>query len=186
MTVLPGSFVHPAVPILKIEGAELDEDQTGRLREAFTIGRDRDFDQDPRFGLVVMAEIGSRALSPAVNDAGTAIATIGRLVRLLSECGEPVEPDVAYPEVFVPPLLALDMIEDAFLPIARDGAAILEVQLRLHKGLAALAAMSPAVFGEAAVAMSTGAVERSKAAGMLPNDLARIMAEAAKVHPARG
>jgi uncharacterized membrane protein len=186
VVVLPGSFVHPAVPILKIEGAEPDEEQTELLRDAFTIGRDRDFDQDPRFGLVVMAEIGSRALSPAVNDAGTAIATIGRLVRVLSEWGEPIQPDVEYPEVFVPPLLALDMIEDAFLPIARDGAAVLEVQLRLHKGLAALAAMAPAVFGEAAVAMSTSAVERSKGAGMLPDDLARIMAEAAKVRPARG
>lgn len=183
VVVLPGSFVHPAMPLLMVEGAAPDEDQAERLRDAFTIAHDRDFDQDPRFGLVVMAEIGSRALSPAVNDAGTAIATIGRLVRVLSEWGEPVEPDVDYPDVFVPPLLAADMIEDAFLPIARDGAAVLEVQLRLHKGLAALAAMAPAVFGDAAHAMSSAAVERSRMAGILPDDLARIEAEAAKVRP---
>ena len=183
VVALPGSFVHPAMPLLKIEGPEPDEDEAERLRDAFTIGRDRNFDQDPRFGLVVMAEIGSRALSPAVNDSGTAIATIGRLVRILSEWAEPIEPDIDYPDVLVPPLLAADMIEDAFLPIARDGAGVLEVQLRLHKGLAALTAMAPAVFGEAAHAMSQAAVARSRISGMLPDDLKRIEAEAAKVSP---
>jgi uncharacterized membrane protein len=185
VVVLPGSFVHPATPLLEVEGPEPDEEQTARLRAAFTVARERSFDQDPRFGLVVMAEIGSRALSPAVNDPGTAIATIGRLVRVLSDWAEPVEPDVAFPDVFVPPLTAVDMIEDAFLPIARDGASVLEVQLRLHKGLAALAAIAPSVFGDAATAMSASAVARSKAAGMLPGDMARVEDAAAKVRPAR-
>jgi uncharacterized membrane protein len=35
-----------------------------------------------------MAEIGSRALSPATNDPGTAIDVIGRLTRLLSRWAE--------------------------------------------------------------------------------------------------
>ncbi|MGI1664241.1 DUF2254 domain-containing protein [Palleronia sp. KMU-117] len=176
LAALPGAFVHPARPLLSIEGAAPSEDRVARIRAAFSIGRDRSFDQDPRFGLIVLAEIASRALSPAVNDPGTAIATIGRLVRVLMTWSEPVDPEVNWPEVVVPPLVASDMIEDAFLPIARDGAGVVEVQLRLQKGLAALAARSPAVFGEAATALSASAVARCRAAGMAPEDLARVEA----------
>lgn len=176
VAALPGAFVHPAAPLLSIEGDAPPEEVTNRLRAAFSIGRDRSFDQDPRFGLIVLAEIASRALSPAVNDPGTAIATIGRLVRVLMTWSEPVDPDVDWPEVVVPPLAPSDMIEDAFLPIARDGAGLIEVQLRLQKGLAALAARSPAVFGEATAALSAAAVARCRAAGMPPDDLVRVEA----------
>jgi uncharacterized membrane protein len=49
-----------------------------------SLSRMRSFAQDPRFCLSVMAEIACRALSPAVNDPGTAIDVIGRGVRILS------------------------------------------------------------------------------------------------------
>ena len=44
---------------------------------------------------VVLAEIASRALSPAVNDPGTAIDVLGRLVRVLSRWELPAEPAVS-------------------------------------------------------------------------------------------
>jgi uncharacterized membrane protein len=44
----------------------------------------RYFDEDPRFGLITLSEIASRALSPAVNDPGTAIQIISSYVRLFS------------------------------------------------------------------------------------------------------
>jgi uncharacterized membrane protein len=185
IAALPGAFVHPGAALLYIEGGEPDEGLTGRLRDAFSIGRDRSFDQDPRFGLIVLAEIASRALSPAVNDPGTAIATIGRLVRVLVNWREPVDPDVEYPEVVVPPLSPADLVEDAFLPIARDGAGMIEVQLRLQKALGALSAIAPAIFGEATAVLSASAVARCRAAGMLPEDLERVQAAAAEVGLAR-
>ena len=40
------------------------------IAATFVIGGSRVFDQDPRFGLLVLSEIASRALSPAVNDPG--------------------------------------------------------------------------------------------------------------------
>lgn len=50
------------------------------------VGTIRDADQAnheaSRFGLIALSEIACRALSPAVNDPGTAIAIIGRFVRL--------------------------------------------------------------------------------------------------------
>ena len=47
--------------------------------------READLRPRPVFGLCVLAENASRALSPAVNDPGTAIDVIGRGVRLLAQ-----------------------------------------------------------------------------------------------------
>jgi uncharacterized membrane protein len=44
----------------------------------------RYFEEDPRFGLITLSEIASRALSPAVNDPGTAIQIISSHIRLFS------------------------------------------------------------------------------------------------------
>ena len=65
---LPGAFADPSRPVAMVVG-----DETGEMGEAvakaFTVGAERTFDQDPRFGLCVLAEIASRALSPAVKEA---------------------------------------------------------------------------------------------------------------------
>lgn len=80
----PGNFVYSGQPIAWLCG-ELEEES--EVSAAFTIRTERSFDQDPRFGLVVLAEIASRALSPAVNDNGTAIDVLGRAIRALSLWG---------------------------------------------------------------------------------------------------
>jgi uncharacterized membrane protein len=150
LAVLPGSFVHEARPLLHLE-RPADEDIADRLRSAFTLGAERTFDQDPRFGVIVLSEIASRALSPAVNDPGTAISVLGRLVRVLGQWKENAEPEIEYPNVHVPPLKPADLMEDAFRPIARDGADIAEVAVRLRKSVEALANIAPEIYGSAAV-----------------------------------
>ncbi|WP_305804424.1 DUF2254 family protein [Stenotrophomonas sp. YIM B06876] len=45
------------------------------------VGAQRSLDQDPRFGLLVLGEVASRALSPAINNPCTAIDVIGRAVH---------------------------------------------------------------------------------------------------------
>lgn len=54
------------------------------IGKAFFIDHDRTYDEDPRFGPIALSEIAGRALSPAVNDPGTAIGTIGTFVRLFA------------------------------------------------------------------------------------------------------
>ncbi len=51
----------------------------------------RTFEDDPRFGLIVLSEIADKALSPGVNDPGTAIDVIGTLVRLFTLWQSPPE-----------------------------------------------------------------------------------------------
>ncbi|MDC6118395.1 DUF2254 domain-containing protein [Serratia rubidaea] len=141
-----GAFVHPGHPVGWFSSSDSDI-ETEELLSAITIGTERSFDQDPRFGLSVLAEIASRALSPAVNDPGTAIDVIGRAVRLLAVWGaKPESAEVIYSNVWVKPIMTADLFDDIFNPIARDGAALIEVQLRLLKGLQALDQMNTAVF----------------------------------------
>lgn len=134
----PGSFVAETEPLAFFTGAIDPDDVAG----AFTVDRIRNFDQDARFGVIVLSEIAQRALSPGINDPGTAIDIIGRLVRLLSRFnGEQVaEPrdDVAFKHVWITPLTAGALLRDAFAPIARAGANQIEVQVRLQKALTML------------------------------------------------
>jgi uncharacterized membrane protein len=148
------------------------------VTHAFVIGRERLFDDDPRFGLVVLSEIAGRALSPAVNDPGTAIAIIGTLVRLFTHWGRPMEAkDSAAPDfnrVEVPEVLTRDMFDDAFTAIARDGARIFEVAVRLQKAFASLASLSDGAIREAAIHHARIALARSEKALELPEEAAVI------------
>lgn len=147
---LPGCLVHPKAPLLMADHMALDETEQSRLRNAFTFDQCRNFAQDPAFGLQVISEIASRALSPAVNDPGTANEVIGRLTRILSVWRVEEAADVVYPNVHVPTLEVDELIDVSFGPIARDGAAIFEVQLQLHCALRTLCKIAPKTFQEPA------------------------------------
>ncbi|MCF3974706.1 DUF2254 domain-containing protein [Paracoccus salsus] len=157
---LPGVFVAPGTPLLSVTAGSVDDDATEVLRQAIKIGANRSFSEDPRFGLIVLTEIASRALSPAVNDPGTAIDIIGRHVRILSRWHAREDAEVRFDRVLVPPITPQDAIEDAFRPIARDGAALSEVQIRLQKALAVLCVGGPDPLASACMSMSREALER--------------------------
>ena len=162
LNALPGSFVHQASPLLHLEREVNDDDALQRLQSAFTVGAERSFEQDPRFGLIVISEIASRALSPAVNDPGTAISVVGRLVRILSRWKDDTEVKINHEAVFVPPITPAELIVDAFRPIVRDGASTVEVQLRVQKALQALADIAPSVFAVSASDMAADARLRAQ------------------------
>lgn len=163
----PGRIADARVPLVEVVG-RVDDDLADDVRGAFRIENHRTYEQDPRFGVIALTEIGSRALSPSTNDPGTAIEVLAALqrvfVRALSQ-----EPDttVHHQHVFVPAPALDDLIADAFRPLARDGAGAVEVQVRLQKCLASLAAAAPAEAGvfrdaaRAAFARGRGSLERS-------------------------
>ncbi|MEO1551888.1 MAG: DUF2254 domain-containing protein [Pseudomonadota bacterium] len=162
LNALAGSFVHQAGPLLHVEREINDDEALQRLRTAFTIGAERSFEQDPRFGLIVISEIASRALSPAVNDPGTAISVVGRLVRILARWNDNPEAKIHYESVFVPGVEPADLIVDSFRAIVRDGASTVEVQLRVQKALHALAEIAPGVFADPASDMAADAMSRAQ------------------------
>lgn len=174
VSATPGSFVMEDTALLYVAGQRLSADEEEELRAGFTIGAERNFDQDPRFGLVVMSEIASRALSPAVNDPGTAIDVLGRLGRILS-LWQPARPeDPACPRVHVPTITGETLINDAFHATARDGAAFVEVQMRLRGVLRGLSAANPDVYGDPVKVLCEQAFSRCEASGMTKSDLDRL------------
>lgn len=178
LAALPGAFIHPGTVVAYVLG-EMPDDIT-KITRAFTIGDTRSFEQDPRFGLSVLAEIAERALSPAVNDPGTAIDILGRAVRLLASLSAPRDPELLFPRLWVPALTVADMMDDIFPPIARDGAANFAVQIRLQKALLALTQIAPAQFSALAQDHSDMALSRCTA-HLLPTELTRLESVAAQI-----
>jgi uncharacterized membrane protein len=149
---LPGTFVTPNRVLARLipnDGRNsadhtLPSEDLATFARGFVIGRERTFDEDPRFGLVSLSQVASRALSPAVNDPGTAIDILSSCVRLLLQWATPApeaeKADIRYDRVAVPKLSLDDLFDDAFAAIGRDGAGLVEVAVRVQKALAALAA----------------------------------------------
>ncbi len=137
----PGAFVdpHDSLVIVK-DSTELDDEVVEKIRKAFHLGDARRVSSDPRFGLILLSEIADRALSPAINDPGTAIAVLGIQVRLMETWSKHLREtlEVKYKHVEVSPLDPEDLMDDAFTAISRDGSAMFEVGSRIQKSLAAL------------------------------------------------
>ncbi len=182
---LPGKLVGPHAPVAFASFAPTEEEARD-LTDAFSITPERSIDQDPRYGMIVMAEIASRALSPGINDPGTAIGVISRIERLLVAWVEPLdaEPEVEFPHVVAPPITAEDMCQDAFGPLARDGAPVFEVGVRLQKSLAVLAGLGRADLARAAVHQSERALKTAETELPLKSDRDDLAVLAARVRDA--
>lgn len=175
----PGAFVWPGRALAHVpEGTQIDE---AALCAAFEIGAERSFERDPRFGLIVLGEIGSRALSPGINDPGTAIGVIDTVHRLIWVRAEimDAEPRIHHDRVEVARLSVDGMLADVFVPLARDGAGMVEVALRVQRALAALRdGCADRPTARAAERLATEALGRARAALSEPADLARVEAAA--------
>jgi uncharacterized membrane protein len=82
----PGDFVVEGSVLLRIcAGARTIDEQA--LREAFEMGEERTFEQDPRYAIRLLVDIGIKALSPAVNDPTTAVQALDQIEDLLRRLG---------------------------------------------------------------------------------------------------
>lgn len=185
----PGKFVDENMALAYVEGGA-DEAVLADIHKGYITGDERSFRDDPRYGLAVLCEVGTRALSRAINDTGTPIYVIGIGVRILSlwakraEIAAP-EAAVKYPRVFVPALRIDDLFDDFFPALARDGAGILEVQIRLQKAYAALARTGDAALHRAARRHAARSLRRAEMALTLPEDIRVLERIAAPLLAAR-
>ena len=139
----PGAFVDSTDPLVVVaEKEEIDDETNDKIRKSIQIGDQRRVNSDPRFALIMLSEIADRALSPAVNDPGTAIAVIGIQGRLLEDWQKHRSEDddeVKFKNIEVDALDPEDLLDDAFTAISRDGAGFYEVGTRIQKSLSILA-----------------------------------------------
>ncbi len=175
--VTPGVFVTSERALAQWDGGGAA--MAAAVRDAFTIEHHREFDHDPRFGLIVLSEIASRALSPSVNDPGTAIAVLGAGVRVMAaflDASEtPARDDARAATVSLPDLVLADLLEDLIQPIARDGAGLVEVAIRLQRSLGEIAAVTPLGHGALAYSAAQALVRCERAMTFTP-DLERVRA----------
>ncbi|CAL1692974.1 hypothetical protein MMB232_03157 [Brevundimonas subvibrioides] len=175
----PGAYVRAGDAIAAISNLECDAKGRDRFRTAFAIGGHRSFDQDPRFGLIVLGEIAARALSPGVNDPGTAIQVLAAAVRTLDEwaaLSNEAPQEVRHSRLWGAGVEEDDLVTDVFGPIARYGAGDVTVATRLQKMLAKLA-RDGGPLGVAARRQADQALERARLALVLPDDI-RVVEQA--------
>ncbi|MBZ2208241.1 DUF2254 domain-containing protein [Massilia soli] len=185
---IPGTMVLPGRAVAMVSSDDGGAIDTAPVAAAFTMGPVRKYDHDPRFGLVALGEIAGRALSPAVNDPGTAIGIITTLTRLLSSRpvdAEEREHKTPHDRVSVVPVSARDMFDDAFTAIARDGAGLVEIGVLLQQALAALGSDSDPAIRAAARAHADLALARAELALTLPQDLAAVRQAATAGAPSK-
>ena len=187
LAIHPGKLIYPARPLLYLSGKAATECDPQPFRDAILIEHDRSFDQDPRFGLVVLSEIASRALSPAVNDPGTAISVLESGLRcfevLAQACADPEDP--RYSRVHGPEIEIADFFTDFFTKIARDGAGMVEVHQRIQLCLLALAQSWPDIFAVPAAEASRNALARAIEVIVHQPDIKDLKARSQKVVDSR-
>ncbi|MBU1193094.1 MAG: DUF2254 domain-containing protein [Gammaproteobacteria bacterium] len=177
VAVLPGAFIAPGSVLAYVSAdmGSLTDITMDKVVAAFTISDDRTFDEDPRFGLIVLSEIASRALSPGINDPGTAIDVIGTLVRIFAIWTSPVkEEDMHHSDcdrISIPGLSLDDLFDDAFTPIARDGASTIEVVVRLQKAFKSLGTLPDEQMRKVAHQHARMALARAELALNFPKDI---------------
>lgn len=180
----PGAHVNAARPLVRVKG-EIDDEVTKGIREAFVLGRERTFYHDPRFGLIALNEIAARALSPGINDPGTAISVIHGHVRIFSGWfarQAEVVPELEFDRLSMVAIAPEKLLEDAFRPIARDGAANVEVCVQLFKALEAIQAASPQEFEAPIRRFAEVLMDRVRSAMSHPTDVDVVEAAAIRVN----
>uniref|UniRef100_UPI0025D9F213 DUF2254 family protein n=1 Tax=Roseobacter sp. TaxID=1907202 RepID=UPI0025D9F213 len=171
----PGTHVLKGEIIAQVAGNP-DEEALENAAAAFTLGDTRSYEQDAVFGLIVLSEIASKALSPGINDAGTAIGTIQNLKTLLWDFSrqEPQVRDEFAETVFVAVPGNKTLITSAFSAVARDGAGMIEVARTLRQALADLAASPDPEMAQAAEEMAATALEHCQNATLLDSEYEKL------------
>lgn len=142
LALRPGAFVHPGVTVAYVTGGRSDSECRRAIAQAFAVGTDRSHAQDPLLGLDLLGEVARRALSPGINDPGTALECLNYiedlLLRALAAPAPEAGPGCARVRM---PAIPVDRFIAAALPgIARDGRDEPEVMARIRTVLGAVAA----------------------------------------------
>ena len=145
-----GQFVPAGVPIVYVSKPErVPPERAVHLIAAFDIGPTRTLQQDVEFGIVQIADIGLRAISPAVNDPSTAISCVDQLSRIIIHWTSRTPPPSHYyapPHVLrlLVPWMSFDgLLDTAFEQIRHYAVADIAVSLRLMRAYNDIARTTP-------------------------------------------
>ena len=132
-----GGFVHRGEALARVEGS--DEALEDCILENAPLGTLRNFEQDPGYGLTCLSEIGVRALSPGVNDPGTALDVLHRILRIFLDTEGEAPEEVRLDRLYLPALDRGALLREALAPLLQDGKDRPELQQPFTRALKALA-----------------------------------------------
>ncbi|MES1937793.1 DUF2254 domain-containing protein [Salinisphaera hydrothermalis] len=122
-----GDYVLPGSVLARLHGAELDDETARHAAREYILGRSRMTDHDLLFAVNQMAEIGVRALSPALNNPFTALDCVNRIGRSLAVLiTRPIPPEVVTDDAGDMRLIVRvpnfhQLLDAAFMPIRNYG-----------------------------------------------------------------
>jgi uncharacterized membrane protein len=148
-----GEYVGRGIVLAELHGENVPtEDQ---IRRAVQFGRERTLYQDPAYGIRELVDIGSQALSPAVNAPTTAVQVIDRLTDVLLRLGSVPDRAGAYTDadavvrVLVPVASWDDIVALVYTELRTFGAGSPQVTRRLAASIRHLLEHLPAERGAA-------------------------------------
>jgi uncharacterized membrane protein len=143
----PGGFVIRGTALARVLPADrLNDELADKIRRALAVGEQRTEEQDLGFAIDQLEQICLRALSPALNDALTAVLCIDRLAASLARLAERELPsplradDEGRLRVIAQPVTLVQMLETAFAEIRRSARTNVTASTRLLAALGAIGA----------------------------------------------
>ena len=134
--------------LLRVHDAGMPLPEEALLR-AVHLGKERTFEQDPKYPIRLLVDIAIKALSPAINDPTTAVQTIDQLEDLLRrlgsaelDAGDVADADGTLRLVFPTPTWE-DYLTLAFDEIRHFGSSSVQVMRRMRSALVGLADSLP-------------------------------------------
>ena len=107
------------------------EGQRSKILSCFYIGKFRTFEEDPRYAITSISEISSKALSPGINDPGSAIFSVHSITRILFKIAN--KKVTLKRNIYFKPISIKELFDLAFLGTMRDGAEFREVRNALEE-----------------------------------------------------
>lgn len=172
---LEGDFDSNQKPLLYVKG-EVDEAFEKAVRKAFLFDDTRTLDDDPNFGILMLYQTASKALSPGINDPGTAISCIHSAYRLFNMWKDPETAQPRRARVWKRPVDFERMIMGFYEPIAHDAGDVIAVHVEILESLGALSRSHPDVVQKAAVNTAETVFERARILLLDPSDQNRLRA----------
>ena len=132
-----GDHVVAGLALARIHGGVIDDSIRAAVARQYVVGDERLTDHDLLFAINQVAEVGARALSPALNNPYTALDCINRIAASLADVLSRGLPDLAHVDDKGTPRFLLDLpdfaslLDGAFTPLRNYGSTSIQTMMQL-------------------------------------------------------
>ncbi len=137
VNLLEGDFLTMLDPLVWVDG-EMNPRLQAQIEDCFVTGKVRELKSDGRYGILMLEETASKALSAAVNDVGTARECIFSAYRIFCKWQDRGAPTGKNDRVYKRAMKVEKLLRDFFQPITHDATDVIEIHVETIDTLGAL------------------------------------------------